>query len=60
MHWYLTLVYILAGRKADAVTQLDNALQVPLVLTPHDLRLDPLLQTLRGNAQFDRLAAGGR
>ena len=60
MHWYLAQVYTLVGRKADAAEQLDNALQIPLVLTPHDLRLDPLLQTLRGNAHFDRLAAGGR
>ncbi len=60
MHSYLALVYTLVGRKADAIEQLDLAMQVPVVLTRHDLRLDPLMESLRGDPRFERLATGGR
>jgi hypothetical protein len=60
MHSHLALVYTLAGRKADAIEQLDVAMKVPMALTRHDLRLDPLLQTLRGDPRFERLVAGER
>ena len=60
MHSHLALIYTLAGRKADAIEQLDLAMNVPMALTRHDLRLDPLLQTLRGDPRFERLVAGGR
>jgi serine/threonine-protein kinase len=57
---YLALTYMLADRRAEAITVLDSLLRVPSELTPARLRLDPRYDGLRNEAGFQQLLASGR
>ena len=54
---YLAMTYMLAGRRADAITTLRGLLAVPSALTPELLRLDPTYRSLRGEPAFQQLVA---
>ena len=59
MYRMLAAAYAFAGRKADAVEELRGVMRVPVVVTAHDLRLDPTWDPLRGYPAFDQLISGG-
>jgi TolB-like protein/tetratricopeptide (TPR) repeat protein len=48
-------VYATVGEKDRAVAALEQALSTPTDATPASLRLDPLLESLRGYPPFERL-----
>jgi len=52
-------VYLLTGRPEQALDALEPLLRMPYYLSPRWLRIDPTFAPLRGNARFERLAAGG-
>jgi serine/threonine-protein kinase len=54
---YLAMVYVLTGRRADAIATLERELAVPSTLTVPLLRLDPRYDSLREDPAFQRLAA---
>jgi tetratricopeptide (TPR) repeat protein len=54
----LVRIYIVLGEPERALDTLEPLLRVPFVLSPGLLRIDPNFAPLRGNARFDRLAAG--
>ena len=59
-HRLLATLYTYAGRKDDAVEELRAVMRVPIVVTTHDLRLDPTWDPLRGHPGFERLVRGDR
>jgi serine/threonine-protein kinase len=54
----LTRVYILAGRKGEALDELEAIMKLHYFLTPAWLKIDPTFAPLRGNPRFERLTAG--
>ena len=54
----LARIYILVGEPKKALDQLEPLLNIPYFLSPSWLRIDPNFAPLRGNARFERLAAG--
>jgi tetratricopeptide (TPR) repeat protein len=56
---WMAIVYMIAGRKAEAVTTLERALAIPSDdLTVPMLRLDPTFDPLRTEPGFQRLVSG--
>jgi serine/threonine-protein kinase len=55
IQYQLALTYVLAGTPEKALDQLEPLLRIPSFLSPGWLRMDPMLQSLRGNPRFDRL-----
>jgi len=54
----LARIYILVGEPEKALDLLEPLLNMPYILSPGWLRIDPNFAPLRGNPRFDRLAAG--
>jgi hypothetical protein len=54
---YLSMTYVLTGRRAEAIATLERLLSVPSTLTVPLLRLDPRYDSLRGDPAFQRLVA---
>ena len=50
-------LYVLLGQPDRALDQLEPLLRVPYTLTAAELRIDPDLTSLHGNARFERLIA---
>jgi eukaryotic-like serine/threonine-protein kinase len=55
MQYQLARTYLLLGAPEKALDQLEPLLAVPSFLSPGWLRMDPMLQSLRGNPRFERL-----
>jgi len=53
-------LYILVGEPEKALEQLEPLLNVPYILTPAWLKIDPNFNPLRGNPRFQRLVAGAK
>ena len=51
----LARIYILVGEPDQALDQLESLLQLPYILSPGWLRIDPNFAPLRGNPRFERL-----
>jgi serine/threonine-protein kinase len=54
----LVRIYLLVDEPEKALDQLEPLLQVPYVLSPGWLKIDPSLAPLRDNPRFQRLVAG--
>ncbi len=52
------LALLRLGESDEAISQLEQLLKIPSVLSPNDLRLDPAFTALRGNPRFQRLIQG--
>jgi hypothetical protein len=48
-------IYVLLEQPDRALDQLEPLLRVPYTLTAAELRIDPDLAPLKGNARYDRL-----
>ena len=55
----LARIYMIVGEPELAMDQLEPLLKMPYYLSPGWLRIDPTWARLKGNARFQRLAAGG-
>jgi eukaryotic-like serine/threonine-protein kinase len=55
----LARIYMIVGEPELAMDQLEPLLKMPFYLSPGWLRIDPTWARLKGNARFQRLAAGG-
>lgn len=51
----LARVYAMAGRRQQAMVELERLLRTPSFLTPGWLRIDPTFLLLRGDPRFERL-----
>ena len=51
----LVRIHLLAGANDEAIALLEPLLNVPYLLTPAWLRIDPTFAPLRGDQRFDRL-----
>jgi tetratricopeptide (TPR) repeat protein len=54
----LARIYLVVGEREKALDQLEPLLKIPYLLSPAWLRIDPNFAPLKGNARFERLAAG--
>jgi serine/threonine-protein kinase len=54
----LARIYLIVGEPELAMDQLEPLLKMPYYLSPGWLRIDPTWARLKGNARFQRLAAG--
>lgn len=55
----LARIYTIVGEPELAMDQLEPLLKMPNYLSPGWLRIDPTWARLKGNARFQRPAAGG-
>jgi TolB-like protein/Flp pilus assembly protein TadD len=55
----LARVYLMVGEKAKAMDVLESLLRMPYYLSPRWLGIDPTFASLRGEARFQRMVAGG-
>jgi serine/threonine-protein kinase len=55
----LVRIYTLLGEQDEALNHLEPLLRMPYYLSSGWLRTDPTFRSLRGNARFERLLAGG-
>ena len=58
MRFALARILVRAGEPERALAQLEPLVREPYYLSPGWLRIDPNLAPLRGDARFERLAAG--
>ncbi len=56
----LARIYIVAGEPERALDRLEPLLEMPYILSPGWLRIDPNFDPLRGNPRFQKLAAGAK
>jgi eukaryotic-like serine/threonine-protein kinase len=54
----LVRIYLLAGQHEKALDRLEQLLEIPYLLSPGSLRIDPTFAPLRGNPRFERLVNG--
>src|SRR5688500_17262351 len=54
---YFTMPLI-DGESEKAIDRLERLLKIPYLLSPGWLRIDPTLDSLRGNPRFQKLVAG--
>ena len=54
----LVRIYIVTGRVSEALDALEEMWKRPTQVTHAWTRIDPLFESLRGNARFDRMVAG--
>jgi hypothetical protein len=56
----LVRIHLLAGARDEAITRLEPLLNIPYLLTPGWLRIDPTFAPIRGDQRFDRLIKTSR
>ncbi|HEX5964168.1 MAG TPA: protein kinase [Gemmatimonadales bacterium] len=56
----LVRIYLLAGEPEKALDQLEQLLEIPYLLSPGWLRVDPTFDPLRKHQRFQRLVSEGR
>ncbi len=56
----LVRIYILVGEREKALSQLEPLLEIPYVLSPGWLRIDPNFDPLRNEPKFQRLVAAAK
>jgi adenylate cyclase len=54
----LIRIYLLAGRKEEALDLLEPLLAMPYTLTPAWIRLDPMFEPVRDHPRFRKLVEG--
>lgn len=53
-----TIALMRLGESDEAISQLDQLLKIPSVLSRNGLRLNPIFTALRGNPRFQKLIQG--
>jgi len=56
----LVRIYLLVGEREKALDRLEPLLEMPYVLSPGWLRIDPTFASLKGDPRFEKLIARGR
>ena len=56
----LVRIHLLAGARDEAITRLAPLLNIPYLLTPAWLRIDPTFVPIRGDQRFERLVQAAR
>ena len=57
---WLAVIYMVAGRRADAIQTLERILAEPSWISAAELRLNPYYDELRGEPDFQRLTGNAR